>query len=185
MAKSLITYSWKPPPCWVRENWRIQASVCVCLVNSRTFTCAADCRVLEDDYVVLSAYGSRRSVGFSLLIGRSLNADVNLVLADDGGGLVVADVTVKIFEFLVAAVYVPNIVAKRVSFFRRLAPFLDDPKRIILVGDWNAILDPKIDRVGRRARGSGRCESSLIDFMARYGLVDRFRLDHPEREMWT
>ena len=35
-----------------------------------------------------------------------------------------------------------------VSFFRRLAPFLDDPKRLFLMGDWNAILDPKIDKVG-------------------------------------
>ena len=84
-----------------------------------------------------------------------------------------------------AAVYALNIAAERVYFFRRLALFLGDPKRIILVGDWNAILDPNIDRVGRGARGSERCESSLLDFMARHKLVDRFRLDHPGREMWT
>ena len=35
------------------------------------------------------------------------------------------------------------------------------------------------------ARRSGRCESSLIDLMARHDLVDRFRQDHPGREMWT
>ena len=104
--------------------------------------------MLEDDYVVLSAYDSRCSVGIFLLIGRSLNANVNLVLADDRDQLVVADVSVKSFEFRVAVVYAPNIAAERVSFFRRLAPFLDDPERIVLVGDWNAILDPKIDRVG-------------------------------------
>ena len=51
--------------------------------------------------------------------------------------------------------------------------------------DWNVILDPKIDRIGRGARGSGRRESSLIDPMARYILVERFRLDHPGKEMWT
>ena len=63
-------------------------------------------------------------------------------------------------------------------FFRRLAPFLDDPKRLDLVGDGNAILDPKIDKVGRGARRDGRCESSLINLMARHDLVDGFRLDH-------
>ena len=31
----------------------------------------------------------------------------------------------------------------------------------------------------------GRCESSLVGFVTRHGLVDRFRLDHPGREMWT
>ena len=79
-----------------------------------------------------------------MLIGRNLNADVNLVLGDDGGRLIVADVAVKSFEILVAVVYAPNIVAERVSLFRRLAPFLDNPRRIVLVGAWNAILNTKI-----------------------------------------
>ena len=30
-----------------------------------------------------------------------------------------------------------------------------------------------------------RCESSLVDNMARFDLVDRFRLDHPGWKMWT
>ena len=53
------------------------------------------------------------------------------------------------------------------------------------MGDWNAILDPKIDKVGQGARGLGRCESSLVGLMTRHYLVDRFRLDHPGWEMWT
>ena len=69
-------------------------SLDVTAVQETYFICAMDCRVLENDYVVLSAYGSRSSVGISLLIGRSLNADVNLVLADDEGLLIVADVAI-------------------------------------------------------------------------------------------
>ena len=83
------------------------------------------------------------------------------------------------------AIYSPNTVAERVSFYRRFVLFLDDPKQLVLMGDWNAILDPKIDRAGRVARGSGGCESSLIDFMAHHDLVDRFHLDHPGKEMCT
>ena len=94
------------------------------------FTCFADCWVLVDDYVILSAYGSRSSIGVSLLIGSSINADINLVIVDDG-----SDVAVKSFEFRLASVYVPNFASERASFFRRLAPFLDDPKWIVLVGD--------------------------------------------------
>ena len=47
------------------------------------------------------------------------------------------------------------------------------------MSDWNAILDPKIDKVGWRASGLGRCESSFVGPMARHNLVDRFRLDQP------
>ena len=122
----------------------------VTAVQETHFTCGADSRVLESDFNVFSTYGSRTSVGVSLLIGRSLDFDV--VFEGNGGQLVVADVAVKSFKFRLVAVYAPNIVPERVSFFRRLAPFLDDTKRLVLMGDWNAILDPKIDKVGRGAR---------------------------------
>ena len=52
------------------------------------------------------------------------------------------------------------------------------------MGDWNANLDPKIDRVGWGTRRLGGCKSSLVGFMTRHDLVDRFRLDHPALEMW-
>ena len=35
------------------------------------------------------------------------------------------------------------------------------------------------------AKGSRRCQSSLIDLIARHDLVNRFRLDHPSKEVWT
>ena len=110
-------------------------SVDVGAVQETYFTSAVDCRVLEGDNVVLSTYGSSSSVGIFLPIGRSYNTDVNLVLADDGCRLFVADVAVKSFEFRVAVVFAPNIVAERVSFFQQLALFSNDPKRIVLVGD--------------------------------------------------
>ena len=157
----------------------------VAAVQETHFTCGADCRVLESDFNVFSAYGSRTSAGVSLLVGRSLDADVDVVFAGDEGRLVVADVAMKSFKFRLVAVYASNIAAERLSFFRRLTPFLDDTKRLVLMGDWNAILDPKIDKVGRGARRAGRCESSLFGFMTYHGLVDRFRLDHSGWEMWT
>ena len=105
--------------------------------------------MLESDLNVFSAYDCRNSAGACLLVGRSLDAEVDVVFAGDGGRLVVAVVAVKSFKFQLVAVNALNIAVERVSFFRRLAPFLDDSKRLVLMGDWNAILDPKIDKVGR------------------------------------
>ena len=147
------------------------------------FICKADCRVLKDDFVVYSGFGSRLSAGVSLLVGRSLDAIVD-VFAGDGGRLLAADVAVKTFEFRIAAVYAPNSVAERRLFLRRLVSFLDASKRTVLVGDWNAILDPKIDRAGRGASGLVRCNSGLSDFLTEFDLIDRYRLDHPGG-MWT
>ena len=151
----------------------------VAAVQETNFTCGADCRVLESDFNVFSAYGSRASAGVSLLVGRSLDTDVDVVFAGDRGRLVVADVAVKSFKFRLVAVYAPDIAAERISFFRRLAPFLDDTKRLVLMGDWNAILDPKIDKVGRGACRLGRCEISLAGLVTRHDLVDRFLSGSP------
>ena len=95
------------------------------------------------------------------------------------------DGDVKSFKFRLVVVYVLNIAVERVSLFHRLVLFLDDSKWLVLMGDWNAVLDPKINKVGREASRLGRCESSLVDFIARHDLLDRFHLDHPGREMWT
>ena len=78
----------------------------------------------------LSSFVLRR---VSLLVGCSLDTDVNVVFACDGGRLVVADAAIKSFEFRLVMVYAPNIAAARASFFRRLAPFLDDSERLVLM----------------------------------------------------
>ena len=82
-------------------------------------------------------------------------------------------------------VHAPNIAAERCVFFRQLGSFLDDSKWTVLMGDWNAILDPKIDRASRGASGLARCESGLSDLLTEFDLVNRYRLDHPGKEMWT
>ena len=82
--------------------------------------------MLEDDFVVFSAFGRSISAVVSQLVGSSVDAIFNLVSAGDGGRLIVADVAVKTFEFLIAVVHAPNITAQRRSFFRRLGSFLDD-----------------------------------------------------------
>ena len=157
----------------------------IAAVQETHFTCETDCWVLEGDFVVYSAFGSRLSAGVSLLVRRSLDAIVNVVFAGDEGHLLVADVAVKTFDFRIAVVYAPNIAVERRLFLRRLGSFLDAKKRTVLVGDWNAVLDPKIDRADRGVSGVARCDSGLSDFLTEFDLVDRYRLYHPGREMWT
>ena len=113
----------------------------VAAVQETHFTGETDCRVLENDFVVYSAFGRRFSARVSLLVGRSLDTIINVVFAGDGRRLQVADVAVKTFEFRIAVVYAPNIAAERRLFLRRLGSFLNASKLTVLVGDWNAILD--------------------------------------------
>ena len=71
----------------------------VAAVQETHYVCKVDCRVLKDDFVVYSEFGSRFGAGVSLLVGSSLVAIVNVVFAGDGGRLLVADVAVKTSSF--------------------------------------------------------------------------------------
>ena len=103
----------------------------VAAMQETHFNCGADCRVLESDFNVFSAYDIRTSAGVSLLVGRSLDADVDVVFAGDGARLIVADV-VKSFKFLLVAVYASNIAVERVSFFSSVGavPGRDEAARL-------------------------------------------------------
>ena len=107
--------------------------------------------MLDRDFFVVSSYGDHLSRGASLLVKRSLNARIDVVSVGSEGRFVVVDVAVRGCEFRVVAVYAPNVARERRIFFSQLGAFLTDPKRLVLLGDWNAILDPKLDRRGELA----------------------------------
>ena len=62
------------------KNLRVDVTA----VQETHFICGADYWMLENDFNVFSAYGSRSSAGVSLLVGHSL--DVDVVFASDGVG---------------------------------------------------------------------------------------------------
>ena len=162
----------------------VDLHVDIAALEETHFICRGDERVLDGDYFVVSSYGDLLSRGVSLLVKRSLNARIDVVAVGSEGRFVVVDVAVRGCEFRVVAVYAPNVARERRIFFSQIGTFLTDPKRLVLLGDWNAILDPKIDRRGG-ASGLGRPDRTLVDFVEDFDLVDRFRLDHPGVEMWT
>lgn len=59
---------------------------------------------------------------------------------------IAANITVKSGSFPVVVVYAPSNQTRRVLQFRLLEPFLANPARLVLIGDWNAIQDPKLDK---------------------------------------
>ena len=48
------------------------------------------------------------------------------------------------------------------------------------MGDWNAILDPNIDRAGWGASSLARCDSGQLDFLTEFDLVDRYQSGSPK-----
>ena len=58
-------------------------------------------------------------------------------------------------------------------------------KRVILVGDWNAYLDPNLDR-GAISAGTNTLDARHFrEFVERLNLGDKFRERHPNKIAWT
>ena len=141
--------------------------------------------ILSRDYLSFSANFDGRSRGVTWLISRHLDASCALVLSDPAGRLCVLDVTIKDKAFRLIGVYGPNVTSELPAFFRRIEPYVVPSKRVILVGDWNAVLDPNLDR-GAISAGTNTLDARYFrDFVQRLDLVDKFRERHPNKIVWT
>ena len=141
--------------------------------------------ILARGYLSFSACFDGRSRGVTWLVSRSLDASCALVLSDPAGRLCVLDVTIKDKAFRLIGVYGPNVTSELPPFFRRIEPYIVPSKRVILVGDWNAVLDPNLDR-GATSAGTNSLDARYFsEFVQKFDLVDKFRERHPNKIVWT
>ena len=53
------------------------------------------------------------------------------------------------------------------------------------MGDWNAVLDPNLDR-GATSTGTNSLDARHFrEFVQKFDLVDKFRERHPNKVVWT
>ena len=157
----------------------------ICCLQETRFDSNFHEDILSKDYLSFSAYFDGRSRGVTWLISRRLDATCALVLSDPAGRLCVVDVTIKDKAFRLIGVYGPNACSELPAFFRRIEPYVIPSKRVILVGDWNAVLDPNLDR-GAISAGTNTLDARYFrEFVQRLDLVDKFRERHPNKLAWT
>ncbi|GAB1601854.1 hypothetical protein Ahia01_000463900, partial [Argonauta hians] len=73
--------------------------------------------------------------------------------------------------------------AARSEFFRRLETFLGTSRSLLLLGDWNGILDVRWEYVG--ACPDRRECDSLKQLVTQFDLIDKYRLENPTGDRYT
>lgn len=98
---------------------------------------------LTDNFI-----GSTNSRGVALLIHSSLSHYVNNVFYDQAGRYIIANVDIDTDCYSFINIYAPNHPNERNIFFKTLNDKISEHATgsIILAGDFNEILDSKIDR---------------------------------------
>ena len=145
----------------------------ICCLQETRFDSNFHEGILSRDYLSFSAYFDGRSRGITWLISRRLDATCALVVSDPAGRLCILDVTIKDKAFQLTGVYGPNATSELPALFRRIEPYVVPSKRVILVGDWNAVLDSNLDR-GAISAGTNTLDARYFrEFVQRLDLVDK------------
>ena len=132
-----------------------------------------------------SSPGSARSSGVAILF-RPL-FQVKHVRRDDCGRLIVVEFSGNNFDFQVMCLYAPNSRDEGRQFFESLYQSIDPDIPIVMCGDFNATVDPHIDRYGCNpvSPWANNWASTHPQLMSTFDLCDAWRARHPNVKEFT
>ena len=150
----------------------------ICCLQEIRFDSNCHEGILLKDYLALSAYFDGHSRGVTWLLSRRLIATCALVLSDPVSRLCVLGVQL-------IGVYGPNVSSELPAFFRCIGLYVIPSKWVNLVGDWNGVLDPNLDRGATSVSTNTLDVRYFREFVEQFDLVYKFRKRHPNKLAWT
>lgn len=158
-------------------------------------TCLVDTHITEElsDVIrsewgndVLCSYGTNNSRGISVLLNPNIGMKIVNCLSDNDGNFLVLGVEIDGIQALnIVVVYGPN--EDNPVFYTKLMKNIESlPKRpLVLVGDWNFVLDPGKDSKHYSRIGNPRARQIVLDFMENENLNDIWRRQHETSTRFT
>ena len=131
------------------------------------------------------SFGTIKQNGVAILLAARLHAKLLSLRRDTDGRLLSIIVRVAKRDYIITVVYCPLSSRERREFFdSSLEPLLSCPNHVVL-GDFNTVLEPSLDRrspAPARKEPAGR---SLSRLFFRYSITDTFRFLHPSDPGFT
>lgn len=138
---------------------------------------------VEQVYSASSRGGKKR--GVAILFSKSVYYNNEKIFQDEEGRFVMVIGTIGGTKITILNIYAPN--EDCPNFFKKIAGLVADKgEGIILVGgDFNCILNTKLDRLPVIIRPQSKMSKSLSSMMSELGLVDVWRHFHPNDRDFT
>lgn len=138
-----------------------------------------------DGHCVFS-HGSTNSCGVTIMLDKKLSYNVHDIKCDCEGRYIIIDITLENRRLTLVNLYAPN--EDTPSFFENIFDEADniDNDTLIIGGDFNCILDNKIDKKGGRQCHSNRRSSEFLgNYLDEKSIVDIWRRQHPTQTSYT
>lgn len=112
--------------------------------------------------------------GVLILLAKSLPAEILLVKSNPVGRFIILTLRIVSTVFTLVNIYVPPPFSPDVLSHLSLLLLSRSPGPLLFVGDFNAVLDPAVDRL----RGGGRPYPTFIDWTQVFALTKLWRWKH-------
>ena len=120
-----------------------------------------------------------KSRGVAIIMGKKTRFVCAKEVRDPGGRYVMVSGVLEGAPVVMVNVYAPN--WDDGDFMKKLLAEIPDlaTHRLIMGGDFNCVLEPKVDRSNPRSAGRARMAKELGEFMEKMGMVDPWRFHNP------
>ncbi|KAG9281959.1 hypothetical protein AMEX_G541 [Astyanax mexicanus] len=149
---------------------------------------AKDVYRLQNKYykIISSSSSSNKTKGVLILVKRKLNITVELAGGDSDGRWCFASIILNDIKCSIVSVYAPNIFDPEFFACLKLKLLLLGNRQLIVGGDFNSVIDPKIDRTSSSGYSvSNSSSDNLNSFLSDLNLYDPWRLNHPKDNNFT
>ena len=131
------------------------------------------------------AHGTAHSRGVAILVHSRLDHTLRRLKCDNEGRVVNVLLDLEESTINIICIYAPRTHIERRHFFSGFDRFLSDDYVNIVTGDFNCIMDTKMDKLGGNPNARHSAVLALNDVSTGYDLIDIWRLCHRHEHNFT
>ena len=110
-----------------------------------------------------------------VLINNNFDQEVTKVVKDLNGNFIIFEIIVQKQKITLANIYGPN--EDKPQFYNNLKQKIDefDNGNVIICGDWNLVLDPKVDTENYKSVNNPNVRAVVVSFLDNTDYMDSWR----------
>ena len=139
----------------------------------------------EWGYKAIFSSFTSNSRGVAMFLQNTFQFNINETISDPSGNFILLDITIDDIQITIVNIYAPN--NDSPQFFENLKQLImkQGNQNVIIVGDWNLLLNPTIDGVNYKHVNNPNAQNKVKQIMNELALYDAWREDYPDQRLYT
>ena len=164
---------------------RSKKAAILCIQDMHIEASKVDCILMEWGLKGIIAPGTNNSRGTGILFNNNFQHKIHRYWTDKGGNYVIVDLTIIEKRITLVTLYGPN--HDNQQMFKEIFKKVRDIKNenIIMVGDWNIVIDPDLDYSRQRKVINRKSRMLILSKIPEFNLVDVWRAQHDTVRQYT